>query len=921
MSKLIRYGRVPADELAGHFQQGQEGGTVDPQNAHDRIFADKLADAEDPREYIVRRDLEHREDPDGFANSIDDHARSLAGGTYTEGHTDFHDLKDGTRLQVRENVRPRNYGQKHKNVSSYYIEWNHPDYVHSYAGIFTPNQHNHIMSKLGLTPEEPEQMQRKLIVSYDRNPRRYSLKKYAIKKPIARLPVSAGSLERNTPIKELNKPIASHVSIPVHKLVHTAMLDAANEAGLIPHDQPGQEQYKTFAKYSGLAHEELQNPDSPFTKLFNRHKSQIGSVDNPREHLKGALTPLFKYLAKHGEEGKLPLAEPHHEEGESEPIDLLHSGYHPFEVQGDDGSLHFVPRVPSGFVEVPPKAPKRKAYPNRNDVYKSIAEHADMGWSAPAKLADYIAQKHGITPQEAATHIRNFNRRQNKPTAPTPTPTKRVWPPVARKSRKYDPTDLMAILPKKYMRIGNPQEHDHFMSGIVRNHDESGLGPFADFLDEQGAPGGDLAREAYHNSIGERVSPPFQENMWFPGHDWNAAGTPEFYNEEGEPNRGSDAAPDNQISIRPRISRPYDVGGHRTGILDVIHAPQSNNYTEANGYLTYHVPVESKKHLQELTHNLPEPMRNRLWQTMAHHLRDTHEEPQQMGRKRYAKPGSTGASVQVTAKGEPYTATKNAQGYGIVPNGNPINRVSRSYQVYCDDNGKPISCSCPDHLYRHRVCKHMEAIASIGKGGDEPKKDDDAVKLSAYKSPKGGVIVRGTQYKGGNMIPDMESKFMSPRRRMFNRIKRYGQAEDRKGFISQIAKNPKDLTTRKVFADWLDDHEPTAHPTHVDRLRNYDGPLHITLSPKGQVLAIPHVTKELLEKRAAENKSLGPFFHITSKNRKGQAHSVRVSGKMQTWKRDPERFRVPWKFGMYDNGEVNQDNMHEWLTEDPTGEP
>lgn len=596
-----------------------------------------------------------------------------------------------------------------------------------------------------------------------------SLRRYAIKKPIPKLPVNAGSLERPTPIKKLNKPIPSHVATPVHKLVHKAMLDAAHEAGLIPGDQPGEQQYQSFAKYRDLAHQELQNPDSPFTKLFNRHKNEIASVPNPQEHLKNALTPMFHYLAKHGEDAHLPLAEPLHDEGQSEPADLLHSGYTPFDEDG--GGFGYSPRLPSGFVQVPTPQPKRKPSPQRHDVYKSIAEHADMGWSAPSNLKDYLVQKHGITPQEAVTHINNFKRRQNKPAAPAPTPTNRVWPPVQRKARKYDPTDLMAI-PRRYMRVSDPQTHDALMKGIVKNNDESGLGPFADFLDEQGAPGAALAREAHKNSLdSERITPPFDVHNWWNGND-DRLQSSNFITEDGGDSTHS-SVPNGEVNICPEISRPYDVGNYRTGALIVTHGPQTNDYTKTRPsvLLSYHVPVESKKHLKELTHDLPEPMRNRLWSVMARHLRDTHE-PEQMSRKRYAKPGSTGPSVQVTAKGEPYIATKNGMGYGIVPAGNSINRISRSYQVYCNQDGTPVSCSCPDHVYRHRVCKHMEAVAGIAKGGGEPEaKDDDAVKMSAFKAPAKGVIIRGSQYSGGSFVPDLTDKFSNPRRRMFNRCR------------------------------------------------------------------------------------------------------------------------------------------------------
>jgi len=35
---------------------------------------------------------------------------------------------------------------------------------------------------------------------------------------------------------------------------------------------------------------------------------------------------------------------------------------------------------------------------------------------------------------------------------------------------------------------------------------------------------------------------------------------------------------------------------------------------------------------------------------------------------------------------------------------------------------------------------------------------------------------------------------------------------------------------------------------------------------------------------------------------------VRASGKCQTWKRDLNRFRLPVKHGLYESGEITQDN-------------
>ena len=155
-------------------------------------------------------------------------------------------------------------------------------------------------------------------------------------------------------------------------------------------------------------------------------------------------------------------------------------------------------------------------------------------------------------------------------------------------------------------------------------------------------------------------------------------------------------------------------------------------------------------------------------------------------------------------------------------------------------------------------------------------------------------------------------------------VVKYGAAEDRKSFMDKLSANENDTTTRGVFADWLEENDPTASPTVLHTLRNHRGRLWVGLSPKGRVNAIPRLSKEILEQSAANSSwgaPTGEFYHSTSKNGKGQAHRVRPSGKMKTWKTRPDEFRVPWKFGLYNSGEFNDRNVHEWLVGDPTAEP
>lgn len=46
----------------------------------------------------------------------------------------------------------------------------------------------------------------------------------------------------------------------------------------------------------------------------------------------------------------------------------------------------------------------------------------------------------------------------------------------------------------------------------------------------------------------------------------------------------------------------------------------------------------------------------------------------------------------------------------------------------------------------------------------------------------------------------------------------------------------------------------------------------------------------------------------------GKPHAVkcRVNGALKTWKRNPERFRIPVKYGLYDYGEITNENATDW---------
>lgn len=61
------------------------------------------------------------------------------------------------------------------------------------------------------------------------------------------------------------------------------------------------------------------------------------------------------------------------------------------------------------------------------------------------------------------------------------------------------------------------------------------------------------------------------------------------------------------------------------------------------------------------------------------------------------------------------------------------------------------------------------------------------------------------------------------------------------------------------------------------------------------------------------------FYHRTQKyrNKKGQQGDpiqVRRNGATKRWKRQPDQFRVPVKYGLYDYFYIDNSNAHEWST-------
>lgn len=54
------------------------------------------------------------------------------------------------------------------------------------------------------------------------------------------------------------------------------------------------------------------------------------------------------------------------------------------------------------------------------------------------------------------------------------------------------------------------------------------------------------------------------------------------------------------------------------------------------------------------------------------------------------------------------------------------------------------------------------------------------------------------------------------------------------------------------------------------------------------------------------------FEHVSLKNKDKTPLRVRRNGKTQTWKRRPNDFKIPIKYGLYEYSYITQDDCQQW---------
>ena len=63
----------------------------------------------------------------------------------------------------------------------------------------------------------------------------------------------------------------------------------------------------------------------------------------------------------------------------------------------------------------------------------------------------------------------------------------------------------------------------------------------------------------------------------------------------------------------------------------------------------------------------------------------------------------------------------------------------------------------------------------------------------------------------------------------------------------------------------------------------------------------------------AKNLSVRYVYHAKATYANGTPCKMRINGKVKTWKRDPRRVYIPWKYGMYNYGAIGAHNLADYV--------
>lgn len=145
LAAVFKYGMMPAEHLEGMRDGVAEGGAFDPNNTAAMVLADRLADYDDPREHIIRRDLEYRQHPQSYADGYFAHRAEHVGEPInSDGPNQHYKLKDGSSI-----THVVWKGADNKRMHSFAWSLTHGN-APEFEALFAPEEAKGILDKLGI---------------------------------------------------------------------------------------------------------------------------------------------------------------------------------------------------------------------------------------------------------------------------------------------------------------------------------------------------------------------------------------------------------------------------------------------------------------------------------------------------------------------------------------------------------------------------------------------------------------------------------------------------------------------------------------------------------------------------------------------------------------------------------------------------
>ena len=669
-----KYGRLPPDETKSWLIQSIKDNPFESGISHsDNFFLDWLADHDDPREELVRRDINFRKEND-----------------WTKGFIDFKDALRASNPEIDSTVIPRLYNldgtelnitpTNHPAIKT--VSWKLPNTdgeligrngwtPTNYQAPFTDKEVREMLDKLGEhypeIKEKPTQYKRKKKKSTSwvgKKIKKLLDEGYPHKQAIAialnmagrskyRQDLIAGGLGDKLTAADVD-PEQLRMGIQV-EMEHTSDPKIAEEIALdhlaedpnyytklkkmegSKYGRPAAEQTKNFFQQSedndsydaGVSHPDrvfldyLMDADDPRAEIVRRDLNYRGG--NRESFVDNYEKAAHRLSKTKPEKYSGPFAD---QVASDETM-----GVHTYPLtDGTTLSILRKERHPNVY-NVLWKHPGIKAKNNFGYGYSALFTGNELNELIPKILDD---EKHIYKRKEKDTHVIGtpFTKEDCVPeaallvgiacelrkTKDKKLARKRAVENLSKDINYYNKIET-GSKSNKYARIGDPSTYNALIKQAAGTRDSSALGILADHLEEQNQPGAKLARAGMQ--AGDNGRNPFMHHQWFydyynsPLHQNSGVrsdnGWP-FIGEDGH--HDTEAVPKGEINVSPRVGRVSMKGSPLAQLMVTQAATDLNPFS----HLQYGVPVNSKAELRDLLEDLPSVQANTVWDLLAKHL-------------------------------------------------------------------------------------------------------------------------------------------------------------------------------------------------------------------------------------------------------------------------------------------------------------